>query len=122
MSKESRSLKPHIKADGTALSPLRFIFQSPDTLKPVFGIIICINKRYLICIQIMTASTSYSLSDYERPALHAPEGAETLLLHSCCAPCAGEIMLAVQASGIQQVIFFYNPNIHPVEEYELSRE
>lgn len=69
----------------------------------------------------MTTPTAYSLSDYERPSLHAPEGAETILLHSCCAPCAGEIMLAINASGIHQTIFFYNPNIHPAEEYELRK-
>ena len=31
-------------------------------------------------------------------------------------------MLAVQASGIEQTVFFYNPNIHPVEEYELRKD
>ena len=44
-----------------------------------------------------------------------------LLLHSCCAPCAGEIMDAVAASGIDTTIFFYNPNIHPKEEYEIRK-
>ncbi len=69
----------------------------------------------------MTTSHSYSLSDYQRPVLSAPKGSRTLLLHSCCAPCAGEIMLAVKASGIRQTVFFYNPNIHPVEEYEMRK-
>ena len=31
-------------------------------------------------------------------------------------------MLAIQASGIEQTVFFYNPNIHPVEEYELRKD
>ena len=68
------------------------------------------------------SQTSYTLSDYQRPALDAPNGSEQILLHSCCAPCAGEIMLAIKASGIEQTVFFYNPNIHPVEEYELRKD
>jgi predicted adenine nucleotide alpha hydrolase (AANH) superfamily ATPase len=32
-----------------------------------------------------------------------------MLLHSCCAPCSGEVMEAIQASGITYAIFFYNP-------------
>lgn len=68
------------------------------------------------------ASQSFNLDDYQRPVLAAPGQAETLLLHSCCAPCAGEIILAIQASGIDQTVFFYNPNIHPVEEYELRKD
>ena len=65
---------------------------------------------------------NYSLSSYERPKLKTPNGEKKLLLHSCCAPCAGEIMEALAASDIDTTIFFYNPNIHPVEEYELRKE
>ncbi len=63
-----------------------------------------------------------TLKEYIRPSLEAPDKAREILLHSCCAPCAGEVMLAVQASGIEQTVFFYNPNIHPIEEYELRKE
>ncbi len=62
-----------------------------------------------------------SLKNYRRPILHTPNGAEKLLLHSCCAPCAGEIMEALHAANINTTIFFYNPNIHPKEEYELRK-
>jgi len=31
-------------------------------------------------------------------------------------------MEAIQASGIDYTIFFYNPNIHPKKEYELRKE
>ena len=44
-----------------------------------------------------------------------------MLLHSCCAPCSGEVMEAMLASGIDYTIFFYNPNIHPLREYELRK-
>ena len=44
-----------------------------------------------------------------------------MLLHSCCAPCSGEVMEAVLASGLDLTVYFYNPNIHPREEYELRK-
>ena len=55
--------------------------------------------------------------------LPAIEGANNkLLLHSCCAPCAGDLMERMQESGIDLTIFFYNPNIHPKKEYEIRKE
>ncbi len=63
-----------------------------------------------------------SLNHYQRPTLATPDGTNKVLLHSCCAPCAGEVMEAIKASGIEQTVFFYNPNIHPSEEYELRKE
>jgi epoxyqueuosine reductase len=54
--------------------------------------------------------------------LPVPHGAEQVLLHSCCAPCSGEVMEAMQASGLALTIYFYNPNIHPLKEYELRKE
>ena len=63
----------------------------------------------------------YSLNHYRRPALAPPCGADKLLLHSCCAPCAGEIMESLKAASIETTIFFYNPNIHPLKEYEIRK-
>lgn len=57
-----------------------------------------------------------------RERLTLPAGGRTLLLHSCCAPCSGEVMEAIIASDIEFSIFFYNPNIHPRAEYELRKE
>jgi predicted adenine nucleotide alpha hydrolase (AANH) superfamily ATPase len=57
-----------------------------------------------------------------RPKLTLPAGHSRLLLHSCCAPCSGEVMEAIMASGIDFTIFFYNPNIHPRNEYELRKD
>ncbi len=53
--------------------------------------------------------------------LTLPNNAEKLLLHSCCAPCSGDIMERLKASGIDFTIFFYNPNIHPEREYLLRK-
>lgn len=44
-----------------------------------------------------------------------------VLLHSCCAPCAGDLMQRMLASNIDLTIFFYNPNIHPKKEYEIRK-
>lgn len=58
----------------------------------------------------------------QRGELALPGDAQRLLLHSCCAPCSGEVMEALLAAGIDYTIFFYNPNIHPVKEYELRKD
>lgn len=58
----------------------------------------------------------------DRPKLSLPDGHNKLLLHSCCAPCSGEVMEAILASGIEFSIYFYNPNIHPRKEYLIRKE
>jgi len=57
-----------------------------------------------------------------REKLTLPDGADKLLLHSCCAPCSGELMEALIVSEIDFTIFFYNPNIHPLKEYEIRKQ
>ena len=67
-------------------------------------------------------SDHLKLKNFERPKLQIPNGENRLLLHSCCAPCAGEIMEALSVSEIKTSIYFYNPNIHPIEEYEIRKD
>jgi epoxyqueuosine reductase len=55
----------------------------------------------------------------ERQPPPLPGGDSKVLLHSSCSPCSGELIGATQTSGIDFTIFFYNPNIHPLKEYEL---
>ena len=57
-----------------------------------------------------------------REKLQLPDNANKLLLHSCCAPCSGEVMEALVYSEIDFTIFFYNPNIHPRKEYEIRKD
>lgn len=78
----------------------------------------------------------FSLGGYVRPKLKAPlvaplkaplmaplmAPARRILLHSCCAPCAGEVIDALLASDIATTVFFYNPNIHPQAEYEIRKQ
>lgn len=59
--------------------------------------------------------------EFQRKPIPLPNGQNKVLLHSCCAPCSGEVMEAMLASGINYTIFFYNPNIHPRKEYELRK-
>ena len=66
--------------------------------------------------------SNLTLENYERPKLEPPNSYRKILLHSCCAPCAGEVMDAMVASGIETTIFFYNPNIHPRSEYDLRKD
>ncbi len=40
----------------------------------------------------------------------------TLLLHSCCAPCSSYVLEYLSAH-FRITVFYYNPNIHPDEEY-----
>ena len=54
--------------------------------------------------------------------LNLPTHKNHLLLHSCCAPCSGEIIQRLIDSKIKFSIFFYNPNIHPLEEYEIRKK
>eukprot|EP00041_Stephanoeca_diplocostata_P024774 m.636604 g.636604 ORF g.636604 m.636604 type:complete len:857 (-) comp22597_c0_seq2:301-2871(-) len=45
-----------------------------------------------------------------------------VLLHSCCAPCSGAMIEQMQSEGQDVTILFYNPNIHPREEYEIRKD
>ena len=44
------------------------------------------------------------------------ESKPTLLLHCCCAPCSTHPFRLIQPD-FQVTVFFYNPNIHPQNEY-----
>ncbi len=58
----------------------------------------------------------------KREKLIPPVQSGRVLMHSCCAPCAGELMESMTESGIDYAIFFYNPNIHPKKEYEIRKQ
>ena len=42
---------------------------------------------------------------------------KSLLLHSCCAPCSSAVLEKLQEI-FEITVFFYNPNISDIEEYE----
>ena len=45
-----------------------------------------------------------------------------MLLHVCCANCLFDVLPALQEEGLLPVLFFYNPNIHPLVEYRRRRK
>ena len=54
--------------------------------------------------------------------IEVPMGEKTVLLHTCCAPCSSAIIEAMMQNGITPVIYYCNPNIYPLEEYEIRKE
>ena len=56
------------------------------------------------------------------PKLFPPNNEKKILLHVCCAVCAGDIIERMVASDLEVTLFFYNPNIHPIEEYEKRKQ
>ena len=53
--------------------------------------------------------------------IQAPGGATRVLLHTCCAPCSSAIIECLMKHGITPTIYYCNPNIYPLEEYEIRK-
>ena len=51
-----------------------------------------------------------------------PEGLHEVLLHACCAPCSSAIVEWMLQHDIRPTIFYFNPNIYPLEEYEIRKQ
>ena len=47
---------------------------------------------------------------------------ENILLHSCCAPCSAPIIEWMLNNDIRPTVFYFNPNIYPLEEYLKRKE
>jgi predicted adenine nucleotide alpha hydrolase (AANH) superfamily ATPase len=45
-----------------------------------------------------------------------------ILLHTCCAVCGVGLTKSILEKGLEPIIFFYNPNIHPKDEYEKRKD
>ena len=54
--------------------------------------------------------------------LDVPGGADKVLLHTCCAPCSSAIIECLMQHGITPVIYYCNPNIYPLEEYNIRKD
>ena len=53
--------------------------------------------------------------------VETPDGKDRVLLHSCCAPCSSAIIECMMANGIHPTVYYFNPNIYPLEEYETRK-
>lgn len=51
-----------------------------------------------------------------------PENMTNLLVQVCCAPCSGAVLECFKHHNLHPTLFFYNPNIHPQEEYLKRRD
>lgn len=47
---------------------------------------------------------------------------EKTLMHTCCAPCSVSCIELLRSQGIEPVAYWYNPNIHPYQEYKARRD
>ena len=45
-----------------------------------------------------------------------------LLMHTCCAPCSVYCIETLRREGIEPILYWYNPNIHPYQEYKARLE
>ncbi len=54
--------------------------------------------------------------------IEIPDGADRVLLHACCAPCSTAIVEWMMAHGVRPTIYYFNPNIYPLEEYNIRKE
>ncbi len=44
------------------------------------------------------------------------------LLHTCCAPCSVSCVEQLRTEGIEPIAYWFNPNIHPYQEYKARRD
>jgi len=58
----------------------------------------------------------------KQPAIQKPDGLTDVLLHACCAPCSSAIVEWMMANGVRPVIYYFNPNVWPREEYEIRKQ
>ena len=47
---------------------------------------------------------------------------EKTLMHTCCAPCSVACIHQLRSEGIEPVSYWFNPNIHPYQEYKARRD
>ena len=50
-----------------------------------------------------------------------PGGAHEVLLHTCCASCSSAIIECMLQHDIRPTIYYCNPNIYPLEEYNTRK-
>lgn len=54
-------------------------------------------------------------------AFEVPLDVNSVLLHTCCAPCSSAIVECMLQHGVRPTIYYCNPNIYPQEEYLIRK-
>ncbi len=54
--------------------------------------------------------------------IEIPGGGNSVLLHTCCAPCSSAIIECLLKHAIRPTIYYCNPNIYPLEEYKIRKD
>ena len=62
------------------------------------------------------------MSKNHHSAIVVPEGVRQVVLHACCAPCSSAIMEWMLAHEVTPLVYYFNPNIFPLEEYEIRKK
>lgn len=57
----------------------------------------------------------------KQPPIIVPKGLRQVLLHACCAPCSSAIVEWLVAHDIEPIIYYFNPNIYPLDEYTIRK-
>ena len=70
----------------------------------------------------MMKKTADILNERTALTVECPEGESKILLHACCAPCSSAIIECLLNSGITPTVYYSNPNIFPLEEYEIRKD
>ena len=71
-----------------------------------------------IYLQICKKKRTFVPEMAKSSSIIVPNGCSEVLLHACCAPCSSAIVEWLLAHEIKPVIYYFNPNIYPFEEYE----
>lgn len=58
---------------------------------------------------------------YIPPRVQVPNEETEILLHACCAPCSSAILECMLFNGLKPTIFYFNPNIFPLQEYAIRK-
>ena len=96
----------------TIWTPLRAIFEQKYT-NP------CVFEKKAVLLQRKSCERTKQMS--KPSSIIVPEECTRVLLHACCAPCSSAIVEWLLAHQIEPVIYYYNPNIYPLEEYEIRK-
>ena len=83
-----------------------------------FSLFSCTCAEKVVPLQ---AKMSKCVNAMKQAAIIVPEGCTRVLLHACCAPCSSAIVEWLLAHQIEPVIYYFNPNIYPQEEYEIRK-